>query len=83
MKIPDEWLTGKKVLTAEQVKKLPVGTTICRHQCYGKLGEHVWAHCKIVQSGTKKKLSMRDYHGMQVLKDIENKESVAYTEVVE
>ena len=37
MKLPEEWLSGKKVLTADQVKKLPVGTTICFHQCYGKL----------------------------------------------
>lgn len=81
MKLPEEWLSGKKVLTADQVKKLPVGTTICFHQCYGKLGEHIWSNCKIVQSGTKKKLSMRDYHGMQVLKDIVTKENIAYTEV--
>ena len=81
MKLPEEWLSGTKVLTAEQVKKLPVGTTICFHQCYGKLGEHIWCNCTIVQFGTKKKLSMRDYRGMQVLKDIVNKENIAYTEV--
>ena len=80
MKIPDEWLSGEKILTAEQVKKLPVGTVICRHQCFGKLGEHIWSNCTIVQCGTRRKLSMRDYHGNLVLKDIENKENVAYTE---
>ncbi|MBQ6577451.1 MAG: hypothetical protein IJL91_06860 [Bacteroidales bacterium] len=81
MKLPEEWLYGKKVLTADQVKKLPVGTTICFHQCYGKSGEHIWVNCKIVQSGNRKKLSMRDYRGMQVLKDIVTKENIAYTEV--
>ena len=80
MKIPDEWLSGEKILTAEQVKKLPVGTVICRHQCFGKLGEHIWSNCTIVQYGTRRKLSMRDWRGNLVLKDIENKENVAYTE---
>lgn len=42
MKIPMEWLTGKKVLTAEQVRKLEPGTEVFRHQCYGRRGEHVW-----------------------------------------
>lgn len=80
MKIPDEWLSEKKILTAEQVRKLPAGSKICVHQCFGKLGEHVWSNCTVVRVGKKKKLSIRDFNGNEILKDIVNKENIAYTE---
>ncbi len=80
MKIPSEWLAGKKVLTAEQVRKLEPGTYVYRHQCYGKLGEHVWCRCKVVQYGKKKKLEMRNHNGLAVYKDITSAENIAYTE---
>ena len=80
MKIPMEWLAGKRILTAEQVRKMEPGTEVFRHQCYGRRGEHVWCKCTVVQNGTKKKLKMYDGYGLPEYKDIKAAENVAYTE---
>ena len=79
MQIPMEWLSGKKVLTAADVKKLEPGDHVWIHQCYGRRGEHVFVQAKIVQSGKKKLLQTRDYRGLPVLKEIRTSENIAYT----
>ena len=79
MKIPMEWLSGKTILTAAQVKKLDPGDHVWIHRCYGRRGEHVKVLAKVVQSGKKKMLQVRDYNGLPVLKEIRTAENIAYT----
>lgn len=80
MDVFDMWLSGKKRLTAAEVRKMNPGDTVWFHRCYGKRGEHLFIRATIVQSGNKKQLSFQDYKGFPVLKDIKDGPKVAYTE---
>lgn len=83
MKIPSEWLNPNEILSAADVRKMNPGEKVWVHQCYGKLGEHLYCQATIVQYGTKKKLMMRDWRGLPVYKDIKTAENIAYTRVKE
>ena len=74
------WLTGKTILTAEQVRKLEPGSQVWMHQCFGRQGEHIYVKATVVKSGKSKKLKMYDWRGLAVFKDIVKKDNIAYTE---
>ncbi len=76
-----EYISNKKELTAEQVRKLPVGARIMLHS-FDRHGEHSWMEMTIAKSGNKKILIANDYYGNKVIKTI-RKESgrFCYTEV--
>lgn len=79
MKIPMEWLSGKTILSAEEVKKLDPGAEVWIHQCYGRRGEHMFVKATVAQSGKKKVLKCRDWRGLPVIKEIRTAENIAYT----
>ena len=80
MELPKEWLGGKTVLTAAEVKKMKPGEAVWRHQCYGRRGEHLFVKTTVIQEGKKKRLSFRDGNtGLTVLKDIVAADNIAYT----
>lgn len=79
MKIPIEWLSGKTILTAAQVKKLDPGAEVWIHKCYGRRGEHVYVKATVMQSGKKKVLRCYDYMGLPEYKPITDAENIAYT----
>lgn len=81
MKIPMEWFNQEELLSAADVKKMNPGEEVWFHQCYGRQGEHVQAKAKIVQSGRKKQLQLRDWQGFAIYKDIKDAENIAYTKV--
>lgn len=84
MKIIPEWLTGKNIIPAAEVKKMPVGSKVWIHKAYGKTGEHMYNVATIVKAGPrKKKLKYSNYQGLSEYVDIVDKENVAYTEVTE
>ena len=84
MKIIPEWLTGKQIIPAAEVKKMPVGSKVWIHKVYGKTGEHMYNVATIVKAGPrKKKLKYSNYQGLSEYVDIVDKENVAYTEVTE
>ena len=84
MKINPEWLTGKNIILAAEVKKMPVGSKVWIHKAYGKTGEHMYNVATIVKAGPrKKKLKYSNYQGLSEYMDIVDKENVAYTEVTE
>ena len=84
MKIIPEWLTGKNIIPAAEVKKMPVGSKVWIHKAYGKTGEHLYNVATIVKAGPrKKKLKYSNYQGLSEYADIVDKENVAYTEVTE
>ena len=84
MKIIPEWLTGKNIIPAAEVRKMPVGSKVWIHKAYGKTGEHMYNMATIVQAGPrKKKLKYSNYLGLPEYADIVDKENVAYTEFTE
>lgn len=84
MKIQQEWLTGKNIIPAAEVRKMPVGSKVWIHKAYGKTGEHMYNVATIVKAGPrKKKLKYSNYQGLSEYMDIVDKENVAYTEVTE
>ena len=75
-----EWLAGKKIMSAAEVKRLEPGAEVWVHQCYGRLGEHLYTRAKVVQYGKTKKLETRDHNWMPVYRDIKDGDRIAYTE---
>lgn len=75
-----EWLKGKKVLTAAEVKRLKPGAEVWVHQCYGRLGEHLYTRAKVMQYGKTKKLETRDYNWNAIYRSIKDGDRIAYTE---
>ena len=59
-------IAPKKHLTAEEVKKLPVGTRIDVHG-RDRHGYSTVLECTIVQRGKSKKLSYSDFYGTRTL----------------
>lgn len=51
MKLPLEWLSGKHVLTPDDVKALEAGSEVYIHRCYGRAGEHLKVKATVIQSG--------------------------------
>lgn len=79
MKIPMEWLAGKTILTAAEVRKLEPGMHVWRHQCFGKIGEHVFARGKVVVKDGKKMLKFYDADYRPVYREIRAADNIAYT----
>lgn len=79
MKIQMEWLAGKTILTAAEVRKLEPGTHVWIHRCYGKRGEHVFARGKVVVKDGKKMLKLYDADYMPVYREIRAADNIAYT----
>ena len=74
-----EWLSGKKILTAEEVKKLPVGATVYVHKIYGKRGEHLCGRYTVTQSENKKVLTTLVWPGALQTMQIKDGKRVAFT----
>lgn len=76
-----EYIGYKKELTAEQVRKLPVGARVLLHS-FDRHGEHSWMEMTIAKSGNKKILIASDFYDNKIIKTI-RKESgrFCYTEV--
>ena len=78
MRIPKEWLGGLKIISADLVRKLPPGSRVRVHTCYGRAGEHVYQDCTVIQWGKgKRRLGSHTYDGWITL-EIKTKENVAY-----
>ena len=77
-----DYIGNKKELTAEQVKKLPVGTAVTLHS-FDRSGNHVTLNMDVVQSGKKKVLVAYDwYRGTKIEKPIRKEtDRFCYTEV--
>ena len=78
MDVMDEWLHGKKRLTAVEVRKLPIGTKVQLHGA-DRHGEHTTLDCVITQSGKHRVLSYTDYYGSRMTKRIQDYPGKAYT----
>ena len=59
-------MAAKKHLTAEEVKKMPVGTRINLHG-RDRHGYTTTTECRIVQSGKSKKLAYSDFYGTRTV----------------
>ena len=77
MEIPKEWLSGLKIISADLVRKLPPGSRVRVHTCYGRAGERVWQDCTVIQWGKKRRLGAYTYDGWITL-EIKARENVAY-----
>lgn len=76
-----DYIGTKKELTAEKVRKLPVGTRVLLHS-FDKHGEHSWIEMTIAKSGNKKILIASDYYGNKIIKTIRKETGrFCYTEV--
>ncbi len=80
MAISPEWYAGRKVLTAEQVKALPVGAPVevisaDRH------GEKQTLACAVAQYGKQKRLSFRDWRGERCVIPIRDYPNKVFAEV--
>ena len=80
MALQIEWLRGwGRKLSAEEVKKLPVGTQVVIHK-QDRHGEHVFQECKIIQYGKTKRLRYwDDWNGESYTYQIRDAENQAYT----
>ena len=78
MDVMDEWLHGKKRLTAVEVRKLPIGTKVQLHGA-DRHGDHTVLDCVITQSGKHRVLSYTDYYGSRMTKRIQDYPGKAYT----
>ena len=76
-----QYVSNKKELTAEQVRKLPVGARVMLHS-FDRYGSHSWMEMTVAKSGNKKILIASDFYGNKIIKTI-RKESgrFCYTEV--
>ena len=76
-----DYIGKKKELTAEQVRKLPVGARIMLHS-FDRHGEHHWIEMTIAKSGNKKILIANDFYGNKIIKTIRKEcGRFCYTEV--
>lgn len=50
-----DYIGFEKPLTAEEVRQLPVGSTVKKHT-FDRRGTHQWRNMKVVQSGKRKML---------------------------
>ena len=76
----EDYIGRKKILTAEEVRKLPIGAKVELHN-FSRRGEHQWMEMTIVQSGNKKMLVAWSVWGDKILKPIVTKDRQCYTEV--
>ena len=76
----DECVAHKRVLTAEEVRTLPVGTVIQLHS-FDRQGNHQWAPMTVVRCGKRKVLRSRDWRDPGAIKPITTRKNMRYTEV--
>lgn len=75
-----DYIGYAKELTADQVRKLPVGTKVIRHS-FDRSGNHVTLETMVAQSGRSRVLSYRGYDGLKEVKKITPEtERMCYTE---
>lgn len=75
-----EYLGKHKELTAEQVRKLPAGSSVIRHS-FDRYGNHVELTLTVVQSGKKKILTANDFYLGRIEKPISKEtDRVCYSE---
>lgn len=76
-----DYIGTRKELTAEEVRKLPVGTKVILHH-FDRYGAHAALELEIVQSGKKKILVAYDWNGTRIEKPIRTAtDRFCYTEV--
>lgn len=76
-----DYIGNKKELTAEQVRRLPVGTKVTIHS-FDRYGAHTWTDTTVAKSGNKKILIASDYYGNKIIKTIRKETGrFCYTEV--
>ena len=76
-----DYIGNKKELTAEQVKKLPVGSKVVVHS-FDRYSSHVTLTMTVVQSGRKKILKTNDFYLGTIEKPIrQTTDRMTYTEV--
>ena len=75
----DQWLSGKKRLSPDEVKALPEGSKVWIHRIYGSRGEHVFVRATVTQVGKSKWLAYRDNMGLPDYEPIKHNDRVAYT----
>ena len=75
-----DYIGTVKELTAEEVRKLPAGSSVMLHR-FNKFGEHSWMDMTVVQSGRKKILVSHDAYGERIEKPIRKEtDRFCYTE---
>lgn len=75
-----EYIGYSKELTAEQVKKLPVGSKVTLNS-FDRRGNHVALDLTVTQSGKSKILTACDFYGNKIEKKIRKEtERFCYTE---
>lgn len=74
-----EWLKGwGRILSAAEVKRLPVGTEIALHKS-DRHGEHAVLACTVIQYGKTKRLAYRDTWQEKQTLPIRDADNQAYT----
>lgn len=76
----EDYVSHKKILTADEVRELPVGTVIQLHSL-DRQGNHQWAPMTVVRCGKRKVLRSRDWRELGVIKPITTRSNMRYTEV--
>ena len=76
----EDYVSHKKILTADEVRELPAGTVIQLH-CLDRHGEHRWTPMMVDQIGGRKILRSRDWRELGVIKPITTRKNMRYTEV--
>ena len=76
-----DYIGKKKLLTAEEVRKLPAGSKVELHS-FDRFGTHQYLEMTVIQYGKKKMLQAHDYRGEMILKPIKklDDERRCYTE---
>lgn len=79
MKDIKEAVGNRKILTAQQVKKLPIGSVVWLHS-FDRHGEHQMIKLTVVQAYKNKELATdRDYYGNRVIRRIDDIPGTCYT----
>lgn len=78
----EDYVGRKKILTAEEVRKLPIGSKVELHS-FGRHHEHIWLEMTVIKSGNKKMLVTWGFWGDKILKPIVTKDRQCYTLVYE
>ena len=77
-----DYIGRQKELTAEQVRKLPIGTQVIRHS-FDRYGNHQWREMTVVQSGCSHALAYWDPASCTtgVMRITKETDRMCYTEV--
>ena len=79
MKDIKEAVGSRKILTAQQVKKLPIGSVVWLHS-FNRRGEHQMLKLTVTQSYKQKELvTDEDYYGNRIIRRIDDIPGTCYT----